>query len=186
MIDLNVLFHHRFGRELNQLIEGSGGTTTTTTTPASPPAGIPPSRPRERSAGRTGLFIRDPLTGPLSRYQSARRGARAAASTADPQNARRDTLSYVVSLLRAHKNEHCDTLPDIDVGSLKHIGDASFCSLLCMFQYMTIYIEWQYHTGIQFVWEVDVFLVMVLSLEPDNGDLNNYKSFQHPSVFSLY
>lgn len=115
----------RFGRELNQLIEGSGGASSSTT--ASAPAGIPATRPRERSAGRTGLFIRDPLTGPLSRYQSARRGARATASTADPQNARRDTLSYVVSLLRAHKNEHCDTLPDIDVGSLKHIGDTVFC-----------------------------------------------------------
>ncbi|MPC50330.1 E3 ubiquitin-protein ligase UBR5 [Portunus trituberculatus] len=122
----------RFGRELNQLIEGSGGGSTSTSTSA--PAGIPASRPRERSAGRTGLFIRDPLTGPLSRYQSARRGARAVTSTADPQNARRDTLSYVVSLLRAHKNEHCDTLPDIDVGSLKHIAyvfDALISYLRC-------------------------------------------------------
>ncbi|XP_050693642.1 E3 ubiquitin-protein ligase hyd-like isoform X3 [Eriocheir sinensis] len=123
----------RFGRELNQLIEGSGGSASSSTT-ASAPTGIPAARPRERSAGRTGLFIRDPLTGPLSRYQSARRGARAAASTADPQNARRDTLSYVVSLLRAHKNEHCDTLPDIDVGSLKHIAyvfDALISYLRC-------------------------------------------------------
>lgn len=110
---------HRFGRELNQLIEGSGSSTT----PTAPPAGVSQTRPRERSAGRTGLpFIRDPLISPLSRYQSARRGARTTNTTADPQNARRDTLSYVVSLLRAHKNEHCDTLPDIDVGSLKHIG----------------------------------------------------------------
>lgn len=125
---------HRFGRELNQLIEGSGGSASSSTT-TSAPAGIPAARPRERSAGRTGLFIRDPLTGPLSRYQSARRGARAAASTADPQNARRDTLSYVVSLLRAHKNEHCDTLPDIDVGSLKHIGDTTFCLPVQVFVY---------------------------------------------------
>ncbi|XP_068224173.1 E3 ubiquitin-protein ligase UBR5 isoform X7 [Palaemon carinicauda] len=110
----------RFGRELNQLIEGSGGIGATSST--SPASGSIP-RPRDRSAGRTGLpFTREILAGPLSRYQSARRGARAATSTADPQNARRDTLSYVVSLLRAHKNEHCDTLPDIDVGSLKHIA----------------------------------------------------------------
>lgn len=122
----------RFGRELNQLIEGSSGGSSSTAT-ASP--GIPPSRLRDRSAGRTGLpFIRDPLTGPLFRYQSARRGTRATATTTDPQNARRDTLSYVVSLLRAHKNEHCDTLPDIDVGSLKHIAyvfDALISYLRC-------------------------------------------------------
>ncbi|XP_069947908.1 E3 ubiquitin-protein ligase UBR5 isoform X2 [Cherax quadricarinatus] len=122
----------RFGRELNQLIEGSGGVSASS---ATTPTGIPASRPRERSAGRTGLpFIRDPLTGPMSRYQSARRGARTTTTTADPQNARRDTLSYVVSLLRAHKNEHCDTLPDIDVGSLKHIAyvfDALISYLRC-------------------------------------------------------
>ncbi|XP_047482711.1 E3 ubiquitin-protein ligase hyd-like isoform X2 [Penaeus chinensis] len=121
----------RFGRELNQLIEGSGSSTT----PTAPPAGVSQTRPRERSAGRTGLpFIRDPMISPLSRYQSARRGARTTNTTADPQNARRDTLSYVVSLLRAHKNEHCDTLPDIDVGSLKHIAyvfDALISYLRC-------------------------------------------------------
>lgn len=118
--------HYRFGRELNQLIEGNSGSGSAST--STPSSGLPTTRPRERTAGRTSVpFIRDPLTGPLSRYQSARRGTRATTTTADPQNARRDTLSYVVSLLRAHKNEHCDTLPDIDVGSLKHIGEVQSC-----------------------------------------------------------
>ncbi|KAK4302521.1 hypothetical protein Pmani_025398 [Petrolisthes manimaculis] len=123
----------RFGRELNQLIEGNSGSGSTST--STPSSTLPATRPRERTAGRAGVqFIRDPLTGPLSRYQSARRGTRATTTTADPQNARRDTLSYVVSLLRAHKNEHCDTLPDIDVGSLKHIAyvfDALISYLRC-------------------------------------------------------
>lgn len=127
----------RFGRELNQLIEGSGNSSSSSNNTSNSNSSTSHSRAsRERSSGRTGLpFIRDPLSGPLSRYQSARRGARATtAATSDPQNARRDTLSYVVSLLRAHKNEHCDTLPDLDVGSLKHIAyvfDALISYLRC-------------------------------------------------------
>ncbi|CAL4094503.1 unnamed protein product, partial [Meganyctiphanes norvegica] len=123
----------RFGRELNQLTESTGNSSSSSS--SSSTSGH--SRvSRERTSGRTGLpFIRDPLSGPLSRYQSARRGARTTtAATSDPQNARRDTLSYVVSLLRAHKNEHCDTLPDLDVGSLKHIAyvfDALISYLRC-------------------------------------------------------
>lgn len=36
--------------------------------------------------------------------------------------ARRDFLSYTLSLLRAQSSEHLDTLPIIDVASLKHIA----------------------------------------------------------------
>ena len=186
--NVEYLYNFRFGRELNQLIEGSnvsnsnannttGGITLAggaTISSSSGSAGMNGSggsagvsqgisgnssasssaptsttssslRTRERSTGghsssqsvtggatgsvgstgggRTGLaFIRDhPLSNSLARYQSSRRGSRTASAT-NESHARRDTLSYVVSLLRAHKNEHCDTLPDLDVGSLKHIA----------------------------------------------------------------
>lgn len=37
-------------------------------------------------------------------------------------SARRDFLQYAVSLMRAHNNEHFDSLPTLDVGSLKHVA----------------------------------------------------------------
>jgi len=36
--------------------------------------------------------------------------------------ARRDFLSYAISLMRTHNNEHFDSLPILDVGSLKHVA----------------------------------------------------------------
>jgi len=36
--------------------------------------------------------------------------------------ARRDFLSYALSLMRTHNNEHFDSLPILDVGSLKHVA----------------------------------------------------------------
>lgn len=40
----------------------------------------------------------------------------------DPSSARREFLSYSLSLMRAHNAEHLDSLPVIDVSSLKHIA----------------------------------------------------------------
>ncbi|UYV60139.1 UBR5 [Cordylochernes scorpioides] len=40
----------------------------------------------------------------------------------DGLSARRDFLSYALSLMRAHNNEHFDSLPILDVSSLKHIA----------------------------------------------------------------
>lgn len=40
----------------------------------------------------------------------------------DALSARRDFLSYCLSLMRAHNHEHSDSLPVIDVSSLKHIA----------------------------------------------------------------
>ncbi|XP_050027437.1 E3 ubiquitin-protein ligase UBR5 isoform X3 [Dermacentor andersoni] len=37
-------------------------------------------------------------------------------------SARRDFLSYALSLMRAHNNEHFDSLPVMDVASLKHVA----------------------------------------------------------------
>ncbi|PSN30861.1 hypothetical protein C0J52_20667 [Blattella germanica] len=40
----------------------------------------------------------------------------------DPHSARRDFLSYCLSLMRAHNAEHLDSLPILDVSALKHIA----------------------------------------------------------------
>ena len=40
----------------------------------------------------------------------------------DPLTGRREFLNYCLSLMRAHNSEHSDTLPVIDVSSLKHIA----------------------------------------------------------------
>ncbi|XP_075236131.1 E3 ubiquitin-protein ligase hyd isoform X1 [Lycorma delicatula] len=40
----------------------------------------------------------------------------------DPHSARREFLSYCLSLMRAHNNEHADSLPVLDVSSLRHIA----------------------------------------------------------------
>lgn len=41
---------------------------------------------------------------------------------ADPHSARREFLSYCLSLMRAHNAEHLDSLPILDVSALKHIA----------------------------------------------------------------
>ncbi|XP_046991563.1 E3 ubiquitin-protein ligase UBR5 [Schistocerca americana] len=41
---------------------------------------------------------------------------------ADPHSARREFLSYCLSLMRAHNGEHLDSLPILDVSALKHIA----------------------------------------------------------------
>ncbi|RWS09512.1 E3 ubiquitin-protein ligase UBR5-like isoform X2 [Dinothrombium tinctorium] len=43
-------------------------------------------------------------------------------SSLDGNYARRDFLSYAMSLMRAHNNEHFDSLPVLDVASLKHVA----------------------------------------------------------------
>ncbi|GFU25773.1 e3 ubiquitin-protein ligase UBR5 [Nephila pilipes] len=42
--------------------------------------------------------------------------------TTDGTSARRDFLSYALSLMRAHNHEHFDSLPSLDVNALKHIA----------------------------------------------------------------
>lgn len=40
----------------------------------------------------------------------------------DGHAARREFLSYALSLMRAHNSEHLDSLPIMDVSALKHIA----------------------------------------------------------------
>ncbi|KAH9487956.1 E3 ubiquitin-protein ligase ubr5 [Bulinus truncatus] len=44
------------------------------------------------------------------------------APTSDGNSARRDFLSYALSLMRSHHDEHSDSLPVMDITSLKHIA----------------------------------------------------------------
>lgn len=43
-------------------------------------------------------------------------------STGDGNSARRDFLNYALSLMRSHNNEHSDSLPVIDIASLRHVA----------------------------------------------------------------
>jgi len=49
-------------------------------------------------------------------------GATTGASGSDGHSARRDFLSYALSLMRSHNDEHADNLPTLDITSLKHIA----------------------------------------------------------------
>ncbi|KAK6960404.1 E3 ubiquitin-protein ligase UBR5 [Biomphalaria glabrata] len=44
------------------------------------------------------------------------------ATTSDGNSARRDFLSYALSLMRSHHDEHSDSLPVMDITSLRHIA----------------------------------------------------------------
>jgi len=59
-----------------------------------------------------------------SRRRTARMnaGTTTAASTVDGHSARRDFLSYALSLMRSHNDEHADNLPTLDITSLKHVA----------------------------------------------------------------
>lgn len=43
-------------------------------------------------------------------------------SGGDAHSARREFLSYCLSLMRAHNSEHRDSLPVLDVSALKHVA----------------------------------------------------------------
>lgn len=59
-----------------------------------------------------------------SRRRTARvnTGATTGASGSDGHSARRDFLSYALSLMRSHNDEHADNLPTLDITSLKHVA----------------------------------------------------------------
>ena len=53
-------------------------------------------------------------------FEGVSRSSRAAQQ--DSAAARKDFLNYVLSLMRAHSNEHADSLPVIDISAFKHIA----------------------------------------------------------------
>ncbi|KAK7870183.1 hypothetical protein R5R35_012737 [Gryllus longicercus] len=73
--------------------------------------------PSAAAGGNTGTRI----VGFASSGVDAPRTARER-EAADPHSARREFLSYCLSLMRAHNAEHLDSLPILDVSALKHIA----------------------------------------------------------------
>ena len=43
------------------------------------------------------------------------------AITGDASNGRQDYLSYLLSLMRSQENEHADSLPKVEITSLRHV-----------------------------------------------------------------
>jgi len=74
--------------------------------------------------GRTEQPSLAPATADSSRRRTARMnaGTTTAASAVDGHSARRDFLSYALSLMRSHNDEHADNLPTLDITSLKHVA----------------------------------------------------------------
>lgn len=60
------------------------------------------------------------LVGFTNSVESSR--TRADRDGVDAHAARREFLSYCLSLMRAHNNEHLDSLPILDVSALKHVA----------------------------------------------------------------
>lgn len=78
-----------------------------------------PSGPLAAARTRRGLF-EDRLA--ASGSLDSRRRSRLTNYGSEGVSARRDFLSYALSLMRAHNNEHFDSLPVMDVSSLKHVA----------------------------------------------------------------
>lgn len=73
------------------------------------------------------LTTRSNLSGPsygsrISLNEPADGGGGGSGGVIDGTAARRDFLSYMISLIRGHSNEHHDSLPILDVSSLRHIA----------------------------------------------------------------
>ncbi|CAG0886409.1 unnamed protein product [Darwinula stevensoni] len=72
------------------------------------------------SSSRTARDHRDLISG--SGQRRFRPGRLLPSSSSDSHSARRDFLSYCLSIMRAHNAEHSDSLPVLDIASLKHIA----------------------------------------------------------------
>ena len=51
-----------------------------------------------------------------------RRTGGSQAITGDASNGRQDYLSYLLSLMRSQENEHADSLPKVEITSLRHVA----------------------------------------------------------------
>lgn len=100
-----------------------------------------PSQPGHPLHARSASTLRPSLEPPVSRGFSTSRAATSLASLAgnaaasasaalaasasgglEPASSRRDFLSYALSLMRSHNAEHSDSLPILDVASMKHMA----------------------------------------------------------------
>lgn len=106
----------RFGCSLTN----SSGTATTASFSGQPANG---GRPARRSAEDLRNIGLDSRTSGATR-RTTTTGRSGSGQTQDTINnaARRDFLSYMMSLMRTHNSEHFDSLPVLDVASLKHIA----------------------------------------------------------------
>lgn len=73
-----------------------------------------------------------PSTGIVGANTTSANSASAPVSQLDSSSARRDFLHYAMSLMRAHSNEHYDSLPVLDVASLKHMAYIFDCFVYYM------------------------------------------------------
>jgi E3 ubiquitin-protein ligase EDD1 len=101
---------------LSVLGGGSGTSGTTATTGGTRSSGHR-AVSSNSSATTTSTRIVGFATGGVDTPRTARER-----EAADPHSARRDFLSYCLSLMRAHNAEHLDSLPILDVSALKHIA----------------------------------------------------------------
>ncbi|XP_059478559.1 E3 ubiquitin-protein ligase UBR5 isoform X3 [Neocloeon triangulifer] len=93
-----------------------GASLTSTSDPAHP------SHPLHAPIGGAATTSRPTVslsgTRPRVVFSDGRRDREAS----DPNAARREFLTYCLSLMRAHNNEHRDSLPVLDVSALKHVA----------------------------------------------------------------
>ncbi|KAI1289573.1 E3 ubiquitin-protein ligase UBR5 [Halotydeus destructor] len=102
----------RFGCSLTNSSGGSLGTFS----------GQPANGGRQQSRREDGRSLgMDARTAGPSR-RNATSGRFPVSQAMDTNAARRDFLSYMMSLMRTHNNEHYDSLPVLDVASLKHVA----------------------------------------------------------------
>uniref|UniRef100_A0A1B6DHC7 HECT-type E3 ubiquitin transferase n=1 Tax=Clastoptera arizonana TaxID=38151 RepID=A0A1B6DHC7_9HEMI len=103
---------------------GQNASSGTSTNTARTPTTNTPSGHRTVSSG--GSTQATPSTtriiGFTSNPSEAPRTTRDRDSAADPNSARREFLSYCLSLMRAHNSEHADSLPVLDVSALRHVA----------------------------------------------------------------
>ncbi|XP_064596947.1 E3 ubiquitin-protein ligase UBR5-like isoform X2 [Liolophura sinensis] len=71
-------------------------------------------------------------TNALQVLESRRRTRFGAIASTDGNSARRDFLTYALSLMRSHNDEHSDSLPVIDISALRHVAYVFDALIYCL------------------------------------------------------
>ncbi|KAL3890879.1 hypothetical protein ACJMK2_003152 [Sinanodonta woodiana] len=95
-----------------------GSALSSRTDPASP--GHPLYSNYVRTVNRDRVVNREEQR--ILQVVDTRRRTRFGTLSSDGSNARRDFLNYALSLMRAHNDEHSDSLPILDISSLRHVA----------------------------------------------------------------